>query len=180
MFRALREGPRAGHPTKNRKMSTGATEAASDEPVIRNARADDMANCAAIFNDWVDATPWMPRVHDHDDVVRHYREDVYRECEVMVAEVMGTIGGFLALSDSDFVSSLYVQDKFCGRGLGKRLLDQAKARRPAGLSLWTFVANDGARRFYAREGFREVRRTDGDNEEQLPDVLLHWSGSQAT
>jgi putative acetyltransferase len=42
------------------------------------------------------------------------------------------------------------------------------------LSLWTFQANEGARRFYAREGFAEVRMTEGDNEEGLPDVLLEW------
>jgi hypothetical protein len=40
--------------------------------------------------------------------------------------------------------------------------------------LWTFVANAGARRFYAREGFVEARRTEGENEEGLPDVLLTW------
>ena len=40
--------------------------------------------------------------------------------------------------------------------------------------LWTFVANAPARRFYAREGFVEVRRTGGENEEGLPDVLLKW------
>ena len=50
----------------------------------------------------------------------------------------------------------------------------AKARRPEGLTLWTFVANEGARRFYAREGFVEVGRTEGENEEGLPDVLLAW------
>ena len=52
--------------------------------------------------------------------------------------------------------------------------DDAKA---AGhLTLWTFQANDGARRFYAREGFREVEFTDGaGNAEKLPDVRLEWT-----
>jgi hypothetical protein len=34
--------------------------------------------------------------------------------------------------------------------------------------------NDGARRFYAREGFVETTMTDADNEERCPDVLLEW------
>ena len=55
------------------------------------------------------------------------------------------------------VTSLFVART--GQGLGKALLDRAKAGRDR-LQLWTFVANDGARRFYRREGFRELGRTD--------------------
>ena len=58
--------------------------------------------------------------------------------------------------------------------LAVEALDVAKAERPEGLTLWAFVANEGALRFYAREGFVEVARTDGDNEEGLPDVMLRW------
>ena len=36
------------------------------------------------------------------------------------------------------------------------------------------LRNEGARRFYGREGFVEVGGTPGDNEEGLPDVLLAW------
>ena len=48
---------------------------------------------------------------------------------------------------------------------------------PTGLTLWTFAANAAARRFYAAQGFVELRRTDGDNEEGLPDILLAWPGA---
>jgi len=51
----------------------------------------------------------------------------------------------------------------------------AQARRPAGLELWTFQVNDGARRFYERHGFRAVEVTDGaGNEERQPDVRYAW------
>jgi hypothetical protein len=41
--------------------------------------------------------------------------------------------------------------------------------------LWTFQRNTRSRLFYALQGFREVRRTDGQgNEEREPDVLLEW------
>jgi hypothetical protein len=36
------------------------------------------------------------------------------------------------------------------------------------------VANEGARRFYARQGFVEIGRSEGENEEGLPDVLFRW------
>jgi GNAT superfamily N-acetyltransferase len=72
------------------------------------------------------------------------------------------------------VGGLYLAPEARGRGVGRALVAAAKARRPEGLTLWTFVANEGARRFYAREGFVEVGRTEGENEEGLADVLLAW------
>jgi hypothetical protein len=58
--------------------------------------------------------------------------------------------------------------------VGAALLDRAKAQRSGGLTLWTFVANEGARRFYARQGFVEIGRSEGENEEGLPDLLFRW------
>jgi hypothetical protein len=63
-----------------------------------------------------------------------------------------------------------------GIGLGARLVDLAKSRRPAGLQLWRFVTNIGARRFYERHGFVVAEVTDGSgNEENEPDVRFIWT-----
>ncbi len=56
------------------------------------------------------------------------------------------------------------------------LPDGAKKAFPSGLRLWTFQANHKARKFYEREEFVELRRTNGDNEEGLPDILYGWQG----
>jgi ribosomal protein S18 acetylase RimI-like enzyme len=41
--------------------------------------------------------------------------------------------------------------------------------------LWVFEPNQGAIRFYERNGFVTVRKTDGrDNEEKVPDRLMAW------
>ena len=49
------------------------------------------------------------------------------------------------------------------------------ARRPDGLSLYTFQVNDGARRFYERHGFVVAALGDGsDNEEGQPDIRYEW------
>ena len=140
---------------------------------VRVATLADAAACAAIRDHWTDAWDWMPRVHPSEDVVRHYRESLFPRCAVWVA---GTpVSGFLALEEgSGFVQSLYTRPP--GRGAGKALLDAAK-EAAAYLQLWAFVANTGARRFYAREGFREVEWSDGDNEEGLPDVRLVWGSA---
>ena len=79
--------------------------------------------------------------------------------------------------DGDFVDQLYVEPGLTGRGIGSALLAVAKRERPQGLQLWAFQTNTGARRFYERHGFVEVRRTDGrDNEERAPDVLYAYRG----
>lgn len=149
------------------------------EVILRQALSSDIVACADIHNGWIDDTPWLPRVHPRSDMERHYREDVFGREEILVADVAGNVAGFMALSSDDFVSSLYVRPSARGRGIGGRLIEAAKDRRPNGLSLWTFEANVAARRFYERNGFFERRRTEGDNEERLPDVLLYWPGRVA-
>ncbi len=143
---------------------------------LRPAVPGDADACAAVFNAWVDATKWMPRVHTPHAVARHYREHVLGVCEVTVAAPApgGRVGGFLAVDGEGLVAGFYLAPEARGRGVGTRLLEAAKGRRPEGLTLWTFVANEGARRFYARQGFVEIGRTAGENEEGLADVLLAW------
>ena len=126
--------------------------------------------CADILNNWIDAQDWMPRIHSKEDVRGFYRDVVFSDREVWV---IGTpVTGFMALDTaSEMVTALYVATP--GKGAGRALLDHAKIGRDR-LTLWTFVANASARRFYQREGFKELRRTDGDNAEGLPDILMQW------
>jgi GNAT superfamily N-acetyltransferase len=146
------------------------------EVYLRAALLSDLVNCADIHNVWIDDTSWLPRVHPRSDMERHYREDVFGREEMLVVEAEGGVAGFLALSSEAFISSLYVRVSERGKGIGGLLVDAAKERRSDGLSLWTFEANVAARRFYEQKGFVERRHTAGDNEERLPDVLLHWLG----
>lgn len=76
--------------------------------------------------------------------------------------------------DQSYVTALYVDAEARGLGIGKALLDHAKVNAAGELLLWTFVANTRAQRLYQREGFAEQRRSDGDNEEGLPDILYRW------
>lgn len=140
---------------------------------MRPATPADAAACAGIFNDWVDATPWMPRVHPPEDVVRHYAGHVAAAWGVTVVEREGRVAGFMALAPG-WIEQLYLSPGLRGAGVGSALLAAAKRAHPEGLRLWTFVANVRARAFYARHGFGEIRRTAGENEEGLPDVLLGW------
>jgi GNAT superfamily N-acetyltransferase len=135
--------------------------------VIRQATAVDASWCARLLGDWVRETGWMPVLHSREEDLGFVAGLIART-EVLVAE-----GGFLA-RERDEVLALYLAPEVRGRGVGKALLDAAKERRER-LTLWVFQRNAGALRFYAREGFAEVERTDGArNDERLPDVRMVW------
>jgi GNAT superfamily N-acetyltransferase len=73
------------------------------------------------------------------------------------------------------VEQLYVAPDWIGRGVGGRLLDLAKERRPDGLDLYCFQVNTFARRFYEARGFVPIAFGDGTrNMEHQPDVLYRW------
>lgn len=141
--------------------------------LLEPARAYDAPSIASILSDWIDDTPWMPRIHtpQQDQQFGRWLIDA---TDVTVARRDGDVVGFLARRD-DEVHALYLQPGTRGNGVGGQLLDRAKAQRQQ-LDLWSFQANTGAGRFYARHGFVEQRRTDGrGNDEKLPDLRLTWT-----
>ena len=144
---------------------------------LRPAVAGDAAALGAILSDWIDTTPWMPRLHTRDED-RGFVGHLIGTTEVTVAELGGGPAGFLA-RDREEIPALYVAVAARGQRTGTALLQQAQSvvRR---LTLWTFQANAGAIRFYHRAGFSEAERTDGArNDEKLPDVRLVWTRTTA-
>jgi chorismate mutase/GNAT superfamily N-acetyltransferase len=150
------------------------------ELTVRPATADDSDAVAGLLVEAREAAfPAMPRpVHPPADVRRWMRSRLETPvAEVWVAEQDHAGGGVvgLLLLEGDWLHSLYVAPDRTGQGIGSMLLDLAKSLRPRRLGLWVFETNEGARRFYARHGFVEVRRTDGsENEEHEPDIEMAW------
>lgn len=141
---------------------------------IRRARAADAEALADIWLEAFRDTYPFPPAHSDDDVRGWIRERLLPETETWVAERGGSPVGFLSVGDG-WVEQLYVRPGHTGGGIGSRLIEVAKERAPAGLQLWTFQVNAGARRFYERHGFRAVEMTDGTgNEERQPDVRYAW------
>lgn len=137
---------------------------------LRPAAPEDAPAMGAILSDWIDGTAWMPRLHTRAED-RGFAAGIVPRSVVWAKD---DVQGFLTL-DGPQVDCLYVAEAERGRGIGRALLDHAKSRAKR-LELWTFDANEAARRFYAREGFQEVERTDGaGNAERLPDVRLVWT-----
>jgi len=115
-------------------------------------------------------------VHPDDEIREWVRTVVIpkREAWLAVSPSEGVLA--VLVLDDDWVDQLYVHPAWTGMGLGSRLIELAKGRRPEGLQLWTFATNVAARRFYERRGFTVVETTDGSgNEEREPDMRLTWT-----
>jgi L-amino acid N-acyltransferase YncA len=152
----------------------------SGEPAIRRARPDESDAAAQLM--WAVreqslALGTIPQgIHPLDDMQRWMRDVVFATCDVWVAEdTGGRLVALLVLRQPDWLEHLYIDESATGRGLGARMVDVARAELTGGqIQLWTFQSNAGARRFYERHGFVAVQTTDGDNEEQAPDVRYLW------
>ncbi|MEV8467117.1 GNAT family N-acetyltransferase [Fluviibacterium sp. DFM31] len=139
---------------------------------LRDARPEDAPAMAEILTDWLTRTPWLPNLHTPQQN-RAFCGKLIDQKAVTVAEQDQHVVGFLAQRAAE-IDALYVAQGAWRQGIGHALLSAAKAKH-ARLELWTFQANLEARAFYACEGFFELRRTDGqDNDEKLPDIRFAW------
>ena len=150
---------------------------------LRPATRADGPTVAEIFLEAFTTTlPSITLAHTPEECREHFSTTVIDEYETWVALIDGEYAGFMALSiapetaaSGAMIDHLYLRPSHTGRGIGERCLHLAKYRRSAGLDLWTFQINAGARRFYERHGFTAVYLGDGrDNEEGEPDVLYAW------
>ena len=140
----------------------------------RPATASDAPAIAEVFSPSLRLLTFLPVLHTVAED-RHFIENVIlKESEVTVAESEAGIVSFLARQEEE-IRLLYTRPDFIGTGAGSLLLEAAKESGVAALELWCFQANVYARRFYERRGFKAVRVTDGqDNEEKMPDVRYRW------
>lgn len=117
-----------------------------------NAVISIWLEASAIAHDFVPRSFWESRAGDMREVYLPQAETyVWREQERVL--------GFIALLD-DCVEALFVAPQAQGRGIGSRLMDFALARRGQ-LRVVVYKANEAARAFYAKAGFRPLcERTD--------------------
>jgi GNAT superfamily N-acetyltransferase len=143
---------------------------------LRRGQPDDVAPMERLMRSTYDRMTYLPKLHTPEEGVA-YVTRLLADHEVWVAAGEDGVLGFAVLS-ADQLLQLHVAPGEQNRGIGSRLLDRAKERRPDGFSLWTFQKNDGARRFYERHGLTLVQLTDGQgNEEREPDAQYEWRPS---
>jgi ribosomal protein S18 acetylase RimI-like enzyme len=146
-------------------------------PSLRAGAAADLAALVRIFlSSRRTFIPYAPLAHGEDEI-EHWLGELLARRGVTVACVGDDTIGFVALSSDigeSWIEQLYLAPGQTGLGIGGQLLAHAVRSLPRNLPirLYTFQANDGARRFYERAGFRAVAFGDGtQNEEGQPDVL---------
>ena len=140
--------------------------------IIEPARPTDAEAIGTILSDWIDETPWMPRIHKRAEE-QEFARDLVARGWVNVARRCGRVAGFLA-RDGEEIIALYVAAHARGQGIGTALLKRAQKATPR-LSLWAFQFNTPARSFYEAHGFVEAERTGGArNDEKLPDIRYVW------
>jgi GNAT superfamily N-acetyltransferase len=142
---------------------------------LRPAVQDDAAAIASIHRTaYRAALPHFRELHSPAEDLAFFR-DVLATHEVWIAELDNQTVGFVAFRPG-WIDHLYVLPSNWRVKAGQVLLDMA-LRDGAQRQLWTFQANDRARRFYESNGFVAVEFTDGSrNEEQQPDMRYMWRG----
>jgi len=161
-------------------MMSSALQKQDGALTVRFATVSDLPVCAAIINDYIDATEWLPRTIDHKAVEDLFVPSLLESRTFFVAEEHGEILGYLSMSPDDgFVPALYLRPGARGKGVGKALLDAAKTEHPDGLELTVFELNAGALSFYKREGFHEdPARRDDTTDEGIPTLWMRWQGGE--
>lgn len=146
----------------------------TSEIELRRATDGDAAAIADVYLASFHATYDFPLAHTDEQVRAWIAGYLVPRTETWVADEAGRIVAMMAIEDGS-LDQLYVASDSQGRGIGSRLVELAKARRPEGLELYTFQVNERARRFYEHHGFLVALLGDGSgNEEGQPDVLYRW------
>ena len=140
--------------------------------LVRRARPDESDAIALLFRrtaerEWSFLYPHTPQ----ED--RAFFRAAFDRGPLWVADDGAGLVGFCA-ARRGWIDHLYVVHERHGEGIGRALLERA-LQGCVHVRLWTFQRNARSRAFYRRQGFAEVKLTDGrDNEEKEPDVLLEW------
>lgn len=143
-------------------MVRGGTIEAMGDLLLRPAGPEDAEAIYAIHREsamaaYVHVFPPDRYAFPDDQMRRHWNEALRdAETEVVIAERAGRPVGFATVSPG-WLRNLFVVPEEWGRGAGAAVHDEAVARlrtMDAGALLWVLEANERARRFYERRGWR--------------------------
>ncbi len=140
-------------------------------PHFRSGQQSDVVACIDILRDWADETPWMAEL-DELEPMQNFWRDLFKTNLVWVAELEDRIVGFCT-RDDDNIGALYVAPEMRSTGIGKSLLDMAKADRDW-ISVWAYEKNKQALKFYRREGLIEISR-EIESDSNLMNIEHRWT-----
>jgi GNAT superfamily N-acetyltransferase len=142
------------------------------EIILRVGTAADIDGVSGLFaRSRAIALPFVPVLHSAEEDLAFFGGYLAKG-RVTLAELEGELVGFVIETDG-WIEHLYLEPSLRGQGIGSTLVDDVKTRQDR-LEVWCFEENLAGRAFYAAQDFAEVRRTEGDNEAGLPDILFVW------
>jgi putative acetyltransferase len=123
---------------------------------IRSYRDQDRPAVARLWRDsWLSTGLPVARLATEAANYERIGRELAAGWEVHLAWDEDRLVGFLALTPAtECLDQLFIAPEAQGTGIGRVLLDLAKARLPNGLWLRTSADNHRARRFYERNGLR--------------------------
>lgn len=144
-----------------------------EEINLREASRYDAKEIATLFKTTRRSNlPYLPELHTAQEDLEYFGKIIEDE-NVIVAQSGDKVVGFCSYNNN-WLNHLYVIPEHQGRGVGKALLDNAKAHNIE-LNLWVFQKNTNAIDFYQRNGFKLLLTTNGSgNEEGEPDAHYIW------
>lgn len=143
---------------------------------LREAKIEDVEKVVQILSaSRLEYLPYAKSPHSLDGNRRWAHGKLIPTGGVVIAQFNNEDVGVLATSIAEgigWIDQLYLAPGYVGRGIGAELLNYALSLLPRPVRLWTFQENDRAIRFYEHYGFKAIKYTNGeDNEEKCPDTL---------
>lgn len=111
-------------------------------------------------------------IHDFENHLYFLNHILPEQFQIDLAVMDKKVVGMVAYNDR-VINQLYIHLDYQGIGIGRTLLDKAKAQSSGKLTLYTFEINEKAKRFYEKHGFEIISRGH-ENEENLPDIQYEW------
>lgn len=129
----------------------------------------------AVGQPWIEARMG----YSHAENLAHFRDVIALESTVWVALRADQPVGMMALQPGH-IDQLHVDPPSHRSGVGRALVEWARARSPEGLELYTARRNRDARAFYEALGFRVIVFSRSPAPEDEPDVLYRWRPTGAS
>jgi Acetyltransferases len=142
--------------------------------MIREFRPEDIENVMCLWldtniraHDFIDSGYWRANFETVKNIIP--------KAAVFVYEQDGNIQAFIGLMENH-IAGIFVSDNFRSKGIGKLLLDHAKAKHGE-LYLNVYKKNSRAIHFYLREGFvtsaEQVDENTGEAE-----LVMKWESKK--
>lgn len=121
-------------------------------------------NTNIVAHDFIEMSYWKS---NYDKV-----KQIMPEATIFVYEEDNLIKGFIGLS-GNYIAGIFVETTYQSKGVGKALLDYIKERNTE-LLLQVYEKNNGAVKFYLREGFTVNNKQIDENTNEV-ELVMKWN-----